>query len=177
MDESLDELDRRILHELQLNSRRATDSDIASKTDVTGTTVANRIRKLEERNVIRGYYPFIDYESAGYPLSVLFICTTPLKDRSSIAEQALDITGVISVRETMASHQNVHVVAVGDSKKRIEELTNRLVDIGLEIIRSDLLANERIQPWDHFHLEALEDSVGVGEGIDESVTSEDSDSD
>jgi DNA-binding Lrp family transcriptional regulator len=134
---------------------------------VTGTTVANRIRKLEARGVIQGYYPSIDYEAAGYPLSVLFTCTVPLAERSTIAKRALDITGVTGVRETMASQQNVQVLVVGDSKSRIERLTTGLADLGLEIVRSGLLAHERVQPWDHFHLEALDDdSEGEAETAD-----------
>jgi hypothetical protein len=36
-------------------------------------------------------------------------------------------------------------------------VATRLADLGLEIVRSDLLAFGRVQPWDHFHPEALDD--------------------
>ncbi|MEA5388099.1 winged helix-turn-helix transcriptional regulator [Haloarculaceae archaeon H-GB11] len=65
-DNPLDEVDRSILHQLQLNARQ-TDTEIAEKVDVTSTTVRNRLDKLEEKGVIRGYYPEINYEQAGYP--------------------------------------------------------------------------------------------------------------
>ncbi len=155
----LDDLDRAILHQLQLDARRTTDSDIGERTGVTGTTVANRIRNLEERGVIRGYYPLIDYEAAGYPLVVLFVCTVPLEERSNAAERALDVVGVTGVCETMASEQNVLVTAVGESKSRIEQVARRLGEIGLTITRSDMLANERVQTWDHFYLEMLDESA------------------
>jgi len=48
MDDSLiDDVDRSILHQLQLNARQ-TDTEIAEKVDVTSTTVRNRLDKLED---------------------------------------------------------------------------------------------------------------------------------
>ncbi|MFC7116366.1 Lrp/AsnC family transcriptional regulator [Natronoarchaeum sp. GCM10025703] len=93
VDNQLDNLDRRILHMLQLDARGASDTDIAEKTDVTGTTINNRINELEEQGVIVGYNPEINYEEAGYPMNVLFICSTDLSRRSEMAERALDVRG------------------------------------------------------------------------------------
>lgn len=161
--EPLDDLDRRILHELQLDSRRTTEPTSPRRPGRQGPR-SHRSRTLEARGLIQGYYPSIDYEAAGYPLSVLFTCTVPLAERSAIAERALEVTGVTGVRETMASQQHGQVFVVGDSKRRIERLTTRLADLGLEIVRSYLLAHERVQPWDHFHLEALDDDPEGEEG-------------
>jgi len=89
VDDPLDNLDRRILHLLQIDARGASDTDIADETDVTGTTIHNRIKELEKQGVILGYNPEINYEKAGYPMRVLFICSTDLSDRSEMAEKAL----------------------------------------------------------------------------------------
>jgi len=59
----IDEVDRSILHQLQLNARQ-TDTEIAEKVDVTSTTVRNRLDKLEDGGVIRGYL-FARRESRG----------------------------------------------------------------------------------------------------------------
>lgn len=59
-DNPLDDVDRSILHQLQLNARQ-TDTEIAEKVDVTSTTVRNRLDKLEGKGVIRGYHPEINY--------------------------------------------------------------------------------------------------------------------
>jgi DNA-binding Lrp family transcriptional regulator len=158
-EELLDDLDRHILHLLQVNARDISDTDIAEETGVTSTTVSNRIADLEDRGVIRGYHPEIDYERAGYSLAVLFICTVPLGDRSEIAEKALDIPGVVSVRETMASEQNLHVEIVARTTDDVEKTTQKLGELGLNILRSDILADESVQPWNVFSERA--DEIGA----------------
>ncbi len=46
-------------------------------------------------------------------------------------------------------------------------VATRLADLGFEIVRSDLLAHERVQPWDHFHPEALDDDPEGEEETDD----------
>ena len=151
VDDPLDNLDRRILHLLQLNARRASDTAIGEEIDVTGTTVSTRIQKLEDKGVIRGYHPEIDYEQAGYPLVVLFICSVQLSDRPEVAEQALELRGVVNVREMLAGVENLHIEVVAESTADIRKTTQQLDDLGVRIVSSDLLAKEVVQPWNHFH--------------------------
>lgn len=131
----------------------------------TSTTVSNRIASLEESGVVRGYHPEIDYERAGYSLVVLFICTVPLGERSAVAENVLEIPGVVNVRETMASEQNLHVEIVAQSTDDVEKTTQRLGELGLNILRSDILADESVEPWNVFREESDEDGENweVGE--------------
>jgi Lrp/AsnC family leucine-responsive transcriptional regulator len=151
VDDPLDNLDRRILHLLQVDARGASDTDIAQETDVTGTTVSNRIERLEERGIIVGYNPEIDYERAGYPMRVLFICSVELSRRSEYAERALEVRGVVNVREMLAGEENLHVEVVAESTSDVKRSTEQLNELGLGINSSNILAAERIQPWNHFH--------------------------
>lgn len=153
-DEPIDNLDRRILHLLQLDARGASDTDIGREIDVTGTTVGNRIEKLEEQGIIRGYHPDINYERAGYPMDVLFICSVPLHDRSEFAEKALGVWGVVNVREMLSGEANLHVEVVSESTTDIEQSTQQLEELGISIVSSNIIAKERVQPWNHFHQES-----------------------
>jgi Lrp/AsnC family leucine-responsive transcriptional regulator len=156
-DDPLDNLDRRILHLLQVDARGATDTNIADETDVTGTTVHNRIKKLEDEGVITGYNPEIDYEKAGYPMRVLFICSTDLSERSKMATEALEVRGVVNVREMLAGKENLHVEVVAESTSDVKHSTEQLDNLGLRIVSSNILAEEHIQPWNHFHQEMPSD--------------------
>ncbi|WP_135854768.1 Lrp/AsnC family transcriptional regulator [Halorussus salinus] len=156
-DEPLNHIDRRILHLLQVDARGKRDTDIAEETDVTGTTVANRIERLEDRGIIRGYHPEIDYEEAGYPLVILFVGTVPVTERKTIADQARDVLGVVDVKQLLSGEENIHVQAVAESTDRIEQITEELDSIGLQIHRSDIISEHTTQPWDHFHIEVAED--------------------
>jgi len=152
-DDPLNNLDRRILHLLQVDARGATDTAIADETDVSGTTIHNRIEQLEADGIIVGYNPEIDYERAGYPMRVLFICSTDLSNRSELAEKALEVRGVVNVREMLSGEENLHVEVVAEATSDVKESTAELDDLGLRIISSNILAEEHIQPWNHFHQE------------------------
>jgi DNA-binding Lrp family transcriptional regulator len=163
----LDELDRQILHLLQVDARRKTDTEIATQTGVTSTTVNNRIRRLEQQGVIRGYHPNIDYEAAGYPLVVLFLCEAPVAKRGEIAAEVTKVGGVVNVREVLSGGTNLHVKTVVESTTDVERVGNELDELGLHIVNSNIVSNEEIQPWNHFHAAAFENEPPVAAGPNE----------
>lgn len=164
-DDPLNNLDRRILHLLQIDARGATDTAIADETDVTGTTIHNHIKELEEQGVITGYNPEINYEEAGYPMRVLFICSTDLSSRSEMAEEALEVRGVVNVREMLAGTENLHIEVVAESTSDVKTSTEQLDGLGLDIISSNILAEEHIQPWNHFHQEFAGEDAQTSEEL------------
>jgi DNA-binding Lrp family transcriptional regulator len=148
-DISLDDLDRRIIHALQQDARHTSASEIAESLDVSPRTVRNRISKLEDANVIRGYNVDVDYEAAGYQLHTLIVCTAPIHQREEIARRALDVEGVVAIREVMTGADNVHVEVVGTDGNDLSRIGRDLNDIGLEVVDEDLIRNEYTRP---FHL-------------------------
>lgn len=146
----LDNVDRGILHELQLDARNRTAQQIADKVDVSASTVRNRIEDLEEAGVIEGYHPKIDYETADLPLQIMFICSASPAERAEIVEQILDVRGVVDVRETLTGHRNLYVEAVGTGTADTVRITDALHDVGLSIESSEILRQRRVQPFNHF---------------------------
>ena len=158
----LDNVDRGILHLLQLDARNTTVQEIGEKTGVSPSTVRNRIDQLETDGVITGYHPSIDYEVAGLPLEVMFVITAPPTDRADAVEDILDIKGIVDVRETLTGRRNLYVEAVGTSTSDVTRISDSIHDLGLEIESSEILKQRRVQPFNHFHYE--------GELIGEEVT-------
>ncbi|WP_197463606.1 Lrp/AsnC family transcriptional regulator [Thermococcus peptonophilus] len=66
----VDELDMKILSLLQKNARLSY-REIAKELGVAVGTVYNRIKRLEESGIIKGYAPIIDYEKLGFGLTAL----------------------------------------------------------------------------------------------------------
>ncbi|UWG48432.1 DNA-binding transcriptional regulator, Lrp family [Halanaeroarchaeum sp. HSR-CO] len=61
---SLDDTDRAILRELQRNARTPY-SEIARRIDMSSATVHDRVKRLEEEGVIRGYHADVDPAAVG----------------------------------------------------------------------------------------------------------------
>lgn len=66
----LDELDRSILEELNIDARRSHRA-IAQRLRVSPTTVSARVERLEADGVVRGYIPLLDDEALGWDLWAL----------------------------------------------------------------------------------------------------------
>lgn len=147
----LDDVDRGVLHLLQVDARNTTAEEMAERVGVSASTVRNRISKLEEGGVIRGYRPVLDYERANFPLRVLFICTVRARERAEMAHEVMNVKGVVTVKEMITSVDNLHVEAVGTDTTDLVRITDALQDMKLEIRSSELLKQERVQPFD-FHL-------------------------
>jgi Lrp/AsnC family leucine-responsive transcriptional regulator len=71
----MEELDRRIAS-LLAQDGRLSYTDLGKATGLSTSAVHQRVRRLEERGVIRGYRAVLDHESAGMPLTAL-ISVTP----------------------------------------------------------------------------------------------------
>ncbi|WP_232702911.1 Lrp/AsnC family transcriptional regulator [Halobacterium wangiae] len=150
----LDAVDRGILHLLQEDARNLTPVDIARRLPVSEGTVRNRIERLEDDGVIRGYVPTLDYEAAGFPLKVAFTCTAPVSRQAALAESVLDTHRVVNVQELVSSRGNVRVVGVATDLNELMELAEDLIDAGLVIEEQTLMRHEYTQPFNHFGEEA-----------------------
>lgn len=146
----LDEIDRAILHALQEDARQNTNAAISERVSVSASTVGKRIARMEDQGVIRTYNPEIDYEEAGFPLHVLFICTAGIAEREGLIKETLGITGVINVRELMTGQENVHIQVIGSSSDDITRIAHELDNMGYSVTDEILLRAEYNQPSVHF---------------------------
>ncbi len=146
----IDEVDRRIIYELQRDARHTSASDIAESLDVSARTVRNHIQRLEEDGIIEGYSVNVDFEAAGYQLHTLIVCTAPIADREAIAREALEVPGVVAVREVMTGEGNVHVEVVGVDSNDLSRIGQDLNEIGLEVADEDIIRNEYTTEFDGF---------------------------
>ncbi|MBN1385997.1 Lrp/AsnC family transcriptional regulator [Candidatus Woesearchaeota archaeon] len=70
--EKIDELDMRLLERLSANARESA-LKLAAKLGTTSKTVIERIKRMQDRLVIRSFRPLLDLQSAGYKRSLLTI--------------------------------------------------------------------------------------------------------
>jgi Lrp/AsnC family transcriptional regulator, leucine-responsive regulatory protein len=72
----MEDLDRHIVA-LLMQDGRMSFTDLGKVTGLSTSAVHQRVRRLEERGVIRGYRAVIDHNAMGMPL-LAFISVTPL---------------------------------------------------------------------------------------------------
>lgn len=146
MTNELDEVDKEILHLIQEDARNNTNSDLAEIIGVSPSTISKRIKKLEDSGVVKGYTPNIEYDIAGFPLRVLFICSAPITERGEVVQDVLDIPGVVNAKELMTGEQNLHIEVVGKQNEDITQLAYEISELGIQIGEEVLVKNEFPKP-------------------------------
>lgn len=159
MDKTLDEIDRRILFYLARDARRTSAPDMTADFDVSAATIRNRINQLEERGVIQGYHANIDYEQTNGKLTYLFICNSDPPRREYFVRKALEIPGVIHVREVMSGRRNLHIEAVGEDKTEITRISRDISTLGIEIEDEALVQRDIHRPYQPFGPESALSSL------------------
>ena len=72
----VEDLDRQILRLLATDGRRSY-TDLAKDTGLSVSAVHQRVRRLEQRGVLRGYRAVVDSDEAGLPLTA-FVSIKPI---------------------------------------------------------------------------------------------------
>lgn len=147
----LDQTDRSILYLVQKENRtELSTGDIAEQVGVSSSTVSNRLRRLRESGVIADYKPEIDYEKAGIPHHVLFVCTAPIGDLKRVATDALNTPNVVNVRELLSGTRNLLVEVVGVHATDVERVAEDLDALGIDIEASEIVREEYSRPLGYF---------------------------
>ena len=148
--EGLDDLDRHIVYKLQVDARHTSSNDIAEEVGVSASTVRNRIARLEEEEIIRGYHADVDYGKVGFQLYTLIVCTAPIPEREELARAALEVSGVVDVQEVMTGEENVLVTAVGEDGDDLSRIGQELAATGLHVADEDIIRNHYVHPYHRF---------------------------
>jgi len=150
MSQRIDEIDKRILYYLALDARNTATTDIAEEMDVTPATIRNRINRLEEQDILRGYLADVDYKSIEGYVTYQFICTAPIPDRFHLGQSAREVSGVVSVRELMSGSTNLIITVVGAGTDEINKIAGELSDLGLKIEDESVIEGEYHTPYNPF---------------------------
>lgn len=146
----IDTVDEQILYYLSQEARHTSAPDIAANVDVSAPTVRNRIRRLEEEGVIRGYHADIEYQKVGGRLTNHYVCSTGNRDRKEMAQRVLDVPGVINVREIMSGKGDLRITVVGEDTDDLTRIAQGIISIGIEIDDEDLIHREYFRPYAPF---------------------------
>ena len=93
----IDELDKRILNILQENARTS-NAEIARQVGMAPSAVLDRVRKLEERGVIKGYGVQLDGQSMGLGLlAFVFVRTDDMAGEDKVTSALALVPEVLEV--------------------------------------------------------------------------------
>jgi Lrp/AsnC family leucine-responsive transcriptional regulator len=142
----MDNINQKILDVLQ-KSARISLADLAKQVHLSAPAVAERVRRLEEQNVIHEYVARIDYHQAGYPIEAIvrvrvFSGKEPTFFKFAEARREIiegyNVTGeysfimkviVQSMRELDAFLEDVSVIAESETNIILSEVTRKVINL------------------------------------------------
>ena len=86
----MDEVDNRIIDLLVLNSRRSL-KNLSMATELSSPSVMDRVRRLEEKGIIRSFTIDVDLEALGYSLQAI-VRVRPLPGMLHVVERLIQET-------------------------------------------------------------------------------------
>ena len=141
----MEDLDRRIVVLLSQDGRMSF-TDLGKATGLSTSAVHQRVRRLEDRGVIKGYRAVIDHNELGMPL-IAFISVTPLDpaapdDVPDRLRDILDIEACYSVAGEESYILKARVSTPGD----LEDLLARVRSSANVSTRTTVVLST---PWEH----------------------------
>lgn len=93
----MDATDRNILTTLQQNGR-TTNVELARTNDLAPSSMLERVRRLEEKGVIRGYRAELDPKQLGYTIAALVMINLSHHQATSIDDFEVGVTAIPEVK-------------------------------------------------------------------------------
>ncbi len=140
VDLMLDDTDRRILSVLQRDAR-ASMRRISKEAGVSLGTVSNRVRRLEESGVIRGYTVMLDPEKAGWELTVVIGLRIQKGRLIEIQEKIAKDSRVYGVYDVTGDFDSM-VIARARDRSDLDDLSKNVMSVdGVERSVTHLVLN------------------------------------
>jgi len=125
----IDEIDRKILKELQTDAR-VSYAELGRRVGLTTPAVIERVRKLEDSGVITGYRADIDTAKVGLSITAFVRMSITGVDYSHIIEVAEQSNEVLECHRGTGGDSFIMKVAVS-SVEHLQEVIDRLVPYGI----------------------------------------------
>lgn len=138
---------RKILLELQKNAR-ISYTELGKKIGLTGPAVKERVQKLEESGVIKGYRAKLDLEKIGYSLTAIIHFKMNPGSIHQFIEQLRAMPEIIEVNRITGGDNMVIKVALSESS-HLEKLINRFIEYGVpntSIVLSTPIEDRILEP-------------------------------
>ena len=125
----LDDIDRKILKELQQDAR-VSYAELGRRVGLTTPAVIERVRKLEDAGVITGYRAEIDTAKVGLPITAFVRMSITGVDYSHIIEVAEQSNEVLECHRGTGGDSFIIKVAVS-SVEHLQQIIDKLTPYGI----------------------------------------------
>lgn len=147
MEYKIDEVNWEILKQLQLNAR-ITMTDLGKQVGLTAPAVVERIKKMEDLGIIRGYYTQLSYIKTGYQLKAIITLKVFMGRLKPFLDVVTNFKEVLNCYR-ITGNENIIMEVVLENQKHLETFIDKLISYGetkTHIVLSNKIENGPILP-------------------------------
>lgn len=126
--ETLDEIDKKIIYTL-MNDSRKSFSDMAKDLGVGVSTVHRRVKKLRDKEVIKGFTALVDNEKIGLNATAFIGVNCENDSKNRVLKALLKINGVVDIYDVLEPYDVFAKVQGPDLKTLKTEVFDKIFDI------------------------------------------------
>lgn len=143
----MDNLNWRILKCLQENSRMS-NAEIGRRVGISSPAVAERIKKMEDSEVLEGYTAFVSPFKVGYQLKALITLRAFMGMLKPFLEKVKTYDEVVNCYR-ITGNENIVMEVVLKNQKHLEAFIDQLISYGetkTQIVLSHVVRHSAIKP-------------------------------
>ena len=143
----MDRYNRKILLELQYDGR-ISYTELGKKVGLTGPAVKERVHKLEEAGIIKGYRVRLDLSKLGYTLTAMIHFKMNPGSIKRFINELAKIPEVIEVNRITGGDNMIIKVALKETR-HLEKLINQFIEYGVpttSIVLSTPIQDKVVDP-------------------------------
>jgi Lrp/AsnC family leucine-responsive transcriptional regulator len=122
----LDYLDQRLI-EILANDARISLKDLATRIGLSSPSTSERLRRLEERGVIKAFTIDVDLKTIGYPLQAL-VRIRPLPGKLHLVQKLIEEIGQVSECDKVTREDCFYARLHLRSIEELDEILDRIAD-------------------------------------------------
>ena len=124
----LDKVDQKIITLLQQNTRLSY-KELAAQVGLSAPAVTERIARLQERGIIRGYHAELDFLACGYPLEAVWLVRSNHQQLFAAIDLVKSLPEVVSC-DTVTGENCLLVRLFVKSVAQLDQLTYQVLQYG-----------------------------------------------
>ena len=147
MEYKIDAVNWEILKHLQLNARISM-TQLGKAVGLTAPAVAERIKKMEDLGIVRGYYTQLSYIKTGYQLKAIITLKVFMGRLKPFLDVVPGFKEVINCYR-ITGNENIIMEVVLKNQKHLETFIDQLISYGetkTHIVLSNKIENAPILP-------------------------------
>lgn len=143
---NIDNLNWKILKCLQQNARMS-NAEIGRRVGITSPAVSERIKKMEDADIIQGYTTFVSPFEAGYQLKALITLRAFMGMLKPFLEKVKTYDEVVNCYR-ITGNENIVMEVVLKNQKHLETFIDQLISYGetkTQIVLSHVVKHSEIK--------------------------------